>query len=209
MSATTSAQAGPRTGRRRILDEAAGLFLARGYAETSIRDIAAAANLQVASLYHHFASKDELLTEVMRDGIEAVTLALAEARHRLADDAGPRELLAAAVRAHLGALFEHGPFTAANVTVFHLSPPEVRAAVVPLRDAYEQEWEAVFGELAATGALRAGTDLGLTRLVLLGAVNSTLKWFDPDGNRSLDDLATAITDTFWAGIAAPGVQEPR
>ena len=53
------------TGRDRILREAAELFLTRGYAETSLRTIADAVDMRPASIYHHFDSKDALLTDCL------------------------------------------------------------------------------------------------------------------------------------------------
>jgi hypothetical protein len=99
------------------------------------------------------------------------------------------------VRAHLSALFENGPYTAAHVTAFRTAPVEVRDAVVPMRDAYEARWT----ELLA--ALEIGTPVGLSRLTLFGAMNTAVEWFDTErGN--LDELADVITRQFWEGAAA-------
>jgi AcrR family transcriptional regulator len=45
----------------RLLDTAAGLFWEKGYAATTTREIAAALNIQQASLYYHMSSKEDLL----------------------------------------------------------------------------------------------------------------------------------------------------
>ena len=70
-----------------------------------------------------------------------------------------------------------------------------------MRDAYEARWTALLAELTAAGHLAVGTPIGLTRLTLFGAMNTTVEWFDADrGN--LDELADVITDQFWNGVAA-------
>lgn len=51
--------------RARILDVATRLFAERGYGLTSMRDIARAARLRAATLYHYFPSKDDLYLEVL------------------------------------------------------------------------------------------------------------------------------------------------
>jgi TetR/AcrR family transcriptional regulator len=51
--------------RERLLGAAARLFAERGYGLTSMRDIARATRVRVASLYHHFKSKDDLYHEVL------------------------------------------------------------------------------------------------------------------------------------------------
>ena len=58
--------------RARILDAAAALFRDQGYAAVSLRAIAAAAGMQSGSVYYHFGSKEEIVTEVLNLGIERV-----------------------------------------------------------------------------------------------------------------------------------------
>jgi AcrR family transcriptional regulator len=56
---------GDSTTRDRALGAAARIFAERGYGMTSMRDIARAARIRVATLYHHFQSKDDLYLEVL------------------------------------------------------------------------------------------------------------------------------------------------
>ncbi|MFT4125422.1 MAG: TetR/AcrR family transcriptional regulator [Gordonia sp. (in: high G+C Gram-positive bacteria)] len=58
------------TAREEILDAAAELFTTRGYAGTSTRRIADAVGIRQASLYHHFATKDDILTALLRTTVE-------------------------------------------------------------------------------------------------------------------------------------------
>ena len=53
------------TRRREIEDVASTLFHERGYAGTSVRDIARALDIQGASLYAHVASKEEVLWAIV------------------------------------------------------------------------------------------------------------------------------------------------
>ena len=53
--------------RQRILECAADLFAKNGYTETSIRDLAAAAGLNAASIYNHFPSKNAILDCLLED----------------------------------------------------------------------------------------------------------------------------------------------
>ena len=109
--------------------------------------------------------------------------------------------LEAHVRAHLSALFENGPYTAAHVMTFRTAPETVRDAVVPLRDAYEARWTDLLSELQREGAVRADLDVHVSRLALFGAMNSAVEWFDP-ARGHLDQFAAAITAQFWNGVAA-------
>lgn len=187
-------------GRQRIMDAAAELFLRQGYAQTSLRDIAAAVGMRAGSLYYHFDSKDDLLTAILRRGITVMVDAFAAAAAETRGTA-PRVVIHGHVRAHLGALFEHGPYTAAHVITFHTAPPAVRAAIVPDRDGYEALWTDLLRDLVDTGDMATDVSVGLARLTLFGAMNTTIEWFDADRG-SLDDLAETITRQFWTGVAA-------
>jgi len=72
----------------RILDSAEALFAARGFAGTSVRDIANAVGLNPASLYNHFASKEALYEAVLERGIRPLVDALEEAAKSETMDAG-------------------------------------------------------------------------------------------------------------------------
>jgi AcrR family transcriptional regulator len=74
-----------------ILAKAGGLFDAQGYGETSLQDVADAVGIARPSLYHYFASKEEILVTIVertivgRDEIiERVTTSAAAPRERLA-----------------------------------------------------------------------------------------------------------------------------
>jgi AcrR family transcriptional regulator len=186
-------------GRQRILDVAAALFLERGYAGTSLREIAAEVGMKPGSLYYHFASKEALLQAILLRGIDVMVDAF-DAAAAATRDADARSRFTAHVRAHLGALFEHGPYTAAHVTTFRTAPGAVCDAIVPQRDAYEAMWSHLLRELESRGALAPDVPIGLARLTLFGAMNSAVEWFDPErGN--LDAFAEILARQFWSGLS--------
>src|SRR6478736_1724375 len=69
------------TARDEILDAAAELFTTRGFTGTSTRMIADAVGIRQASMYHHFATKDDILAALLLDTV-AAPLACAEALRR-------------------------------------------------------------------------------------------------------------------------------
>ena len=68
---------GERTAER-ILDAAETLFAERGYAEATLRDVAAEVGLRTPSLYNHFPSKEALYAAVLERGISPVLDVLTE-----------------------------------------------------------------------------------------------------------------------------------
>lgn len=185
------------SGRDRVLDAAASLFVDRGYGAT-LREIADGAGIKAGSIYHHFDSKQDLFLAVLDRGIAVMHAAYDRAQvGATAHPAGLPDLLTTHVRAHLGALFEHGPYTTAHVTAFFTAPETVRDRAVKMRDGYEQRWN---GLLDGVLAHPFGPDLRLIRLLLFGAMNSSVEWFDPAGPTSLDQLACLIANQFLNGV---------
>lgn len=61
--------------RKAILMTGLKLFVERGYHETKIADIAAAVPMSTGLMFHYFASKEELLLEIVRMGAEGTKAA--------------------------------------------------------------------------------------------------------------------------------------
>jgi AcrR family transcriptional regulator len=88
------------TAREEILDAAAALFAERGYAGTSTRSIADVVGIRQASLYYHFAGKDEILLELLETSVRP-SLDFVE---RLKDVPDPVEALFALAATDVGTL---------------------------------------------------------------------------------------------------------
>ncbi len=166
------------TGRVSILDAAARLFREQGYAAVSLRAIASAAGMKAGSIYYHFASKDLIVVEILNNGILAVHERVREAVAGLPEDASVEDVLRAGIRGHLEALHEHGDYTSANVRIFGQVPESVQIITLPTRRGYEKFWDDLLAKLQSAGGMNSGVDLRVFRLLLIGALNATLEWFD-------------------------------
>ena len=173
--------------RRLILDHAARLLRNGGYHRATLREIAEAVGIRKASLYYHFASKEEIVEEVVNDGVrfvhQAVVAALAETA-----SAPPHERLEAAIHAHLSALHGHGDYTSASIKVFTFGAGPAPESVRAVRRAYEDVWRALIAELQQAGALSAERAPDALRLFLLGALNGSTDWYRPE-RFGIDGLA--------------------
>ena len=78
--------------RQRILDVAAKLFSENGFDGTSVRDIAAELGIANPSIYHHFKSKSDLLTELLTEPLRCVEKAVLEAK-QLTGEARSRRII--------------------------------------------------------------------------------------------------------------------
>lgn len=198
----------PVGGRERILVAAAARFAELGYSETSLRLIAADLEMKAGSLYYHFASKDDLILEVLHRGIGLMMDAFTNvelASEGKFDEADERERLAAHVSAHLRVLHDNFAFTSLHVARFRTAPPSAREAIVPVRDAYEAKWTQLLRSILSR---QSDEEIGVLRLVLFGAMNSSIEWFDAQRG-GLDAFAEIITDQFWYGAAFADVSPSR
>ena len=147
--------------RQRILDCAAKLFRANGYAATALGDIAAASGMRTASLYYHFASKEDLVREVLRISAARTFDAARAAVAALPDEACFEDRLAAAIAAHLDELLGHADYTSADLRIVNQVPDDVRRDVLPIRRDYADWWRDLLQQGAQDGAIRADADLDL------------------------------------------------
>jgi|TARA_R100001480_G_scaffold5119_2_gene11869 AcrR family transcriptional regulator len=177
--------------RDEVLEAAAALFANRGYAATSIRDIAQEVGILSGSLYYHFSSKEALLLEVHEKGVKQVIVAVQAAL--AAAGTNPWERMRAACQSHLEVLLGSSPFSQVITPQFpsHFDG-DVRATLLKQRDAYE----VIFRELVDALPLPASVNRRHFRLALLGALNWTPTWYQPGGSDKPSNIANGIVDVF-------------
>jgi AcrR family transcriptional regulator len=186
--------------RQRILDAAARAFSLKGYAATTINDIALTAEMQGGSIYYYFESKDEILQEVLDVGITRVFSAVRLAIGSLPATSSFSEKFEAAVTAHLTMLLQQGDYTSANIRVFEQAPDAVKRWNRKLRTAYGEYWGRLFSEGQRSGAIRKDVDLRVLRLLLLGAMNWAVTWYRPD-HLPVSSLARNMCDIVLKGAS--------
>jgi len=168
--------------RQAIEDVASDLFRERGYAATSIRDIARALSVQGASLYAHVTSKEDVLWAIVDRAASrfetAADHAETEAASRRPGD--PTEAVAALVRAHVEVLTGDVDEAGVFVNEWRSLGPERRSAILARRDAYEARFRRHIEDGVAVGAFGM-TDPAVATSTLLSALNGVATWYDPDG----------------------------
>ncbi len=189
---------GGESRRQAVLDTAAAMFATRGYAETSIRSIAADVGMLPGSIYYHFKSKEELLLAVYHEGVMRFETAIEQAGVHARDE--PWEALLAACTAHLGVLLDGGPY--ARI----VSPEFMRTFPAPMlgmlnqeRDRYEQRFEMLIARLP----LRPEADRWLFKVALFGSLNWSQTWYR-EGRYKPVDIARAFIGILRGDFAQTG-----
>jgi AcrR family transcriptional regulator len=166
-----------------ILRAAAQTFRRVGFAAAGMRDIADAAALSPANLYHYFRGKDELLYFCQTRTLDRLLAALERARRTRGPLAGRLHDLAVA---HVLCLIDEVDASAAHLETSAL-PPRLRVAVVAKRDRYERGVRALVGDAIKTRAF-------------LGALNWTAQWYRPDGAEAAAAVAEQVATFAVAGL---------
>ncbi len=196
---------GPVRGARRglveaqIMEEATRLFADRGFAGTSLQDIAEATGLTRPALYHYFGSKDDLLFRLVSE--------LAE---------GPAEQLEQIVgKANVAASdrLREMAFAVAFQQASHPSrfrllvrsenelPDSLSKVYAQARRRVLLAFSAVIEEGARTGELRP-VDPRTSALGIIGLCNWVAWWHHPAGERAETEVAQALAEMAVASVVA-------
>ena len=178
--------ASPR--RKELTRLAAQLFVQEGFDRTTVRMLAQEMGIKSGSLFHHFRDKQEILAAVIEEGTHN---ALAIARRALDESPPSSEArLRAMARAHLETLFTDRNAHVVALFEWRRLDDTAKAHLSHLRDAYEALWVQVIEEALAAGLIHG--DRFLISRFVLGALNWTVRWYDPAGPRTPDELADEL-----------------
>jgi len=182
-----------------ILRAAAHMFRERGFADTGMRDIAVAAELSPANLYHYFKGKDEILFYCQDRALDRMLAGVAAARRATTR---PDQRLLAVLTTHVLTMLDEVEGATAHLQVEALAPP-MRATIVRKRDRYERSLRRLLADGMASGAFVAGDAALLTR-AMLGALNWVVTWYRPDGAHSPRQIADEFARYLVRGVLRGG-----
>lgn len=182
--------------RLQLVKAAARLFRRKGFDATSTRDIASAVGMHSGSPFYHFKSKGDLLYAVMEQGMQSALERQASAL--VPEDESvdaPADQLRRLIRSHFDTL--HGPgrdFIPVMLYESRSLTPRQRNGIADLQREYEAAWMPALQALHKSGRLR--TDARLARLLIFGALNWSVQWFDAKKSASLDKITDAAMALF-------------
>ena len=180
--------------REELTRIAARLFAERGYQGTSLADLADSLGVQKPSLYHHIASKEDLLWAVASDGADAFHAAL----DAVPVASPPADRIRLALRAHLAVVARQLDVATVFVREWRYLGDERRDAFVAERRRYEQRVRDLFRDGAEASALRTDLDVQTAALLFLSAANWAYTWLQPDADT--DELADRLYSALLEGM---------
>jgi len=187
--------------RQALISAAAQLFKRQGYDATSTREIATQVGMQPGSPFYHFGNKQDLLLAVMVEGMQQAIARQQAACALASSQETDSERLRRLIRHHFDVLL--GPdsdFIPVMLYEWRSLAPAQRKTITQLKDAYEAAWIPVLQALHDQGQLQA--PVGLARLMIFGALNWSVQWYEPArknskaARASLDELTQTALQLF-------------
>ncbi|MFE7844033.1 TetR/AcrR family transcriptional regulator [Microbacterium sp. NPDC057407] len=201
MSATDPEPTGSPTRRRgrpgydraQVLAVAVELFNEQGYDATSVADVATRLGLTKSALYHHFDSKEQLLSLALEEALGGLEGVLDEAPALVGSAA---ERLAAVIRGAVGVLVDRLPYVTLLLRVRGNS--DVERAALERRRSFDHRVTALVEEAQREGQVRDDLDGAVATRLIFGMVNSVVEWYRPggpvDGERLAHDVVAVVLD---------------
>lgn len=190
-----------------ILQEAQVLIRERGFASVSIRDLADAVGIKVSSLYHYFATKDEILYVLM---MRTMRMLLDQTYSALSElgSSDARDRFACLIR--VGVLYH-----TENQTLASIALTEGRL----LTGDYNQEFKAFLHEYTDVfkDAIQHGIDDGafeaedatMAAFIVLSALTRISLWYHPDGRLSPEEIVEIYITRMLAMVDYKGDATPN
>ena len=182
--------------RAAVLATAVAFFNRNGFHATSLDDVATALQVTKPTIYHYFSSKDEILFECVRLGLEGIRDA-AEAAARRGGSGLTR--LRALMREYARIKTRDFGMCVSRTSEDQLAP-ESRARFRALKREIDDILYAVIAEGMRDGSIAPGNPR-LVAFTVAGALNWIARWYDPQGPLTPDEIADGAVETLISGLA--------
>lgn len=189
--------------RNKLIEAAARVFVKKGFAQTTIRDIAKEAEVALGALYFHFPSKDEFATAVFEQGIKAIWEHVEQDIAALPPNTDARTRIETALRSHILATLDHGDYAVAiRFARDSLAPAGVQRRYRQTVDRYRQVWQSLIEDGQKAGIVRRDMTAGKVLFFVFGSVNWLSEWYDPK-RAPIEELIGDFSTLLFQGIKPP------
>lgn len=182
--------------KEQIEEKATALFEERGYAATSMRDLAQVLGIEAASLYSHIKSKEEILQKICFRMADEFFNAWNEVELENRSQADKMEK---AMIAHVKVITKD---TAASAVFFnewrHLSEPHL-SQFLAMRNDYEGRFISIITDGMTSGEFNE-VDAKFTMLTVLSSLNWTHNWYKSSGNLSPEEVGRRLSSLLLNGL---------
>jgi AcrR family transcriptional regulator len=173
------------------------LFREKGYAATSMRDLAKEVGMEAPSLYNHFSSKNELLKEICFDIANQFYNAFDQA---VEEEQTYIQKLSAAIKAHVQVIFNNIEATTVFFEEWIFLEGNDLTKFKKLRNGYQQKFHDLIEGGIKTGEMK-DVDVRMATFTILSSLNATHELCKHNHKIDVEYLATNITQLLMNGIS--------
>jgi AcrR family transcriptional regulator len=181
--------------REAVLRTAAQLFNEKGYAASTLDEVAVRLGVSKPTVYYYVDSKDAILLECVRTGLDHLQGAI-----RAADAAGGRAIdkLEAAMRSYVDIVTQDFGMCVIRVGEDAL-PPESRQKVRHMKAGLDLEFRQLIAQGMAEGSI-APCDARLAAFTVAGALSWIGRWYRSDGPLTPKEIADEAIALLLRGL---------
>jgi len=182
--------------KRQIFQIAQSLFREKGYSACSVRDIAAAAGVEPASLYSHIKGKEEILDSICFEMADKFFTAMEEVNDIYFDAV---QRLSMAVRNHISILTTYPDSSIVFQHDWRYLNDARKNEFIKLRDQYEEGFRNIVQGGIDEGAFQE-VDRKIASLTILSSLNWVVEWYKKEGQLNPEEIADGLTKFILRGL---------
>ncbi len=169
------------TRKEQVIRSAAQLFREKGYAASSMRDLAQKLGIEAASLYSHIKSKEEILQSLCFDMATEFRKSLEEVEKQ---KLSPSERLRKGIIGHIQVMAK-----------------DLTASAVFMNDInYINRFKSMIEDGIRTGQFKESIDKKLAVMTLFSSLNWMPMWYDPKSDIDPTELGQQLSDMLVNGL---------
>jgi AcrR family transcriptional regulator len=182
--------------KQRIKEAAINLFSEKGYAATTMRQIARKAGLAPGSLYNHVKRKSDLLLDIHRNFVDEV---IEKTKQKENQDQSCEERLREVFKTFMKAIFENKLSFKILLEQETFLPPAAKKEVGRNVNLLKEGFKRIIQSGIERGEFRE-VDIKMATFCLFAMCNYTLRWINPKGPYSYEEMGEILFEIFFRGI---------
>lgn len=186
----------PYSKKQHIYQAGAKLFNEKGYAATSMRQLATKVQLEVSSLYSHISSKEEILTRIC---FEVANQYLEGIERIYGGTNSPRQKIQEIIELHLGIVVQHKThFNVYHKEYIHLSEPKY-SELLKIKKTYQKQVIAIIKEGIKLGLFK-NIDPVFVMKTLFQSMTWVSEYYKPNKGMDLELINKNMSRLLVSGL---------
>jgi len=180
-----------------LREVAQSLFKEKGYAGSSMRDIAQIMGIEAPSIYNHVNSKHDLLKRICYEVADKFLLIINNIKKN--GSSHPAVTLQTIILEHVKIVTENNDASAVFTNEWRFLEEPDLDDFIKLRNKYERFIEKTIKDGLDQGIFKTN-NTKLVTLSLLTTLNGIYHWYNPSGRLKAEEISNNIMNLFFLGL---------